>query len=105
MSPERILGVNHLFKLLTLLTSADRILPAFLNKPLFGAGADESICPSDPALSLGAKFGSVIVLGEMEGLETGLVEEASLDTARVVLGRIEALVLGRRISRRSGNGT
>jgi hypothetical protein len=77
------------------------ILPPLLNRALFSAGADESVVPKDPALSLGGeKFGSVIVLGEIVGLD----QEASLETARAGVGRMEALVFGRRISRRSGCG-
>ena len=72
-------------------------LPVLLNKPLFKAGAGKSVGAGAPPLSPGEKFGSVMVLGDRPGLEL----EASRDAVRVDLGRIEALVLGRRISRRS----
>jgi hypothetical protein len=76
------------------------MLPPLLNRALFSAGAAESVCPSEAELSLGGeKFGSVIVLGEIVGLD-----HASLETARAGVGRMEALVFGRRMSRRSGCG-
>jgi hypothetical protein len=101
MKSDKANTSHHLFRLLTLLTSACLMLPPLLNKALFSAGADESVVPNEPALSLGGeKFGSVIVLGEI----VGLVQEASLETARAGMGRMEALVFGRRISRRSGCG-
>ena len=87
----------HRFRLLTLLTSACLTLPVLLNKPLFTAGAGASAWANDPLLSPGPgeKFGSVLVLGDRLGLGT----EASRDAVRTGLGRIEALVFGRRISR------
>jgi hypothetical protein len=87
----------HRLALLTLLTSACLTLPVLLNKPLLGAGACRSIDAEEPPLAPGEKFGSVIVLGDRPGLGT----EVSRDTVRTDLGRIEALVAGRRISRRS----
>lgn len=87
----------HRLRLLTLLTSACLTLPVLLNKPLFTAGACASAWEKDPLLSPGPgeKFGSVFVLGDRLGLGT----EASRDAVRTGLGRIEALVFGRRISR------
>jgi hypothetical protein len=87
----------HRLRLLTLLTSACLTLPVLLNKPLLKLGAGNSVEADDPPLAPGEKFGSVIVLGDRPGLGT----EASRDAVRTDLGRIEALVLGRRISRRS----
>ena len=83
---------THRHWLLTLLTSACLTLPVLLNKPLFKAGIGTS---ADPPLSPGEKLGSVIVLGDRPGLDM----DASRDAVRTVFGRIEALVLGRRISR------
>ena len=72
-------------------------LPVLLNKPLFKASIGASAGANDPLLSPGPgeKVGSVFVLGDRLGLGT----EASRDADRTGLGRIEALVFGRRISR------
>ena len=85
----------HSLRLLTLLTSACLTMPVLMKKPLFKAGTGTSDDAEDPQLSRGEKLGSVIVIGERNGLEA----DASRDAVRAGLGRIEALVLGRRISR------
>ena len=88
----------HHLRLLTLLTSACLTLPPLLNSPFLGADVETSIDDIPP--SAADTFGAVIVLGEM----LGRVEEASREKMRVGAGLIDALVLGRRISRRSYAG-
>ena len=88
----------HHLRLLTLLTSACLTLPPLLNSPFLGADIETSIDDIPP--SAADTFGAVIVLGEM----LGRMEGASREKMRVGAGLIDALVLGRRISRRSYAG-